>query len=159
EAARQAPDVPLVVAGDGPLRDFVQRSAPPSVQFVGRLAPDDLADLRSRAAFVVAPSEVPEIQPFSVLEALMDAKPVVTTSMGGLPELVIHRENGLVVRPGDAVALARAMESLWTDATRQREMGAAARRQAVTRHSLGSHIEEVLGVYESVAGRAIQRST
>lgn len=148
-ASREAPEVPIVLAGDGPLLEVVRRSAPDSVTVTGLLDPTTLAALRRRAAFLLAPSEVPEIQPYSVLEAMADAKPVVVTSIGGLPELVEHGIGGMVVRPRDPQGLSRVLRDLWADKEGCLEMGHRARERVEARHTLTKHITGVLDVYES----------
>src|SRR5581483_113566 len=94
EAARLANDVPLAVAGAGPLAAAVQEAP---VRFLGRLDRDGLGAALAGAAFCVAPSEWHDNQPFSVLESFAAGRPVISTSLGGLPELVEDRVTGLVV--------------------------------------------------------------
>jgi L-malate glycosyltransferase len=65
--------------------------------------------------------------PMVALEAMAAGLPVVATSVGGIPECVIHEKTGLLVPPGDADALANALIGLLKDADRRRELGMAGR--------------------------------
>jgi glycosyltransferase involved in cell wall biosynthesis len=100
--------VPLVVAGDGPL-------APPTasgVRFVGSVAPDELAQLRARAALAIVPSRAAETFGLAAAEAMAAGVPVVASAVGALPELV---GPDAIVAPGDVDALAAAVEQRFGD--------------------------------------------
>lgn len=117
--ARAAGDMPgwrLVVAGDGPGREAVEAkvAAMPAgvaerVELAGYQTGEPLRELVDRAALTAAPSECLENAPYAVLEALASGKPVVGTSMGGIPELVREGETGFVAEPRDAASLADAL--------------------------------------------------
>ncbi len=118
EAAR---GLPLVVAGDGPLRDRV----PGALGFVPH---DQLLRLYERAAVVVCPSRR---EGFGVVcaEAMAHGRPVVAAAVGGLRDLVVDGETGLLVAPGDVPALRAALERLLGDRDLRRRLGAAARER------------------------------
>jgi glycosyltransferase involved in cell wall biosynthesis len=139
--ACRAAGVPLVVAGDGPLRDELQAraegaiaahgrgghrvdgdgdgtgaagaEAQTNVRFVGRVEDGELTRLRAGAALAIAPSRSAETFGIAAAEAMAAGLPVVASRVGALPELVA--EEGLV-EPGDATALAGAIARLWGDA-------------------------------------------
>jgi glycosyltransferase involved in cell wall biosynthesis len=119
EAAR---GLPLVVAGDGPLREQV----PGALGFVPH---DELLGLYGRAAVVACPSRR---EGFGVVcaEAMAYGRPVVASAVGGLRDLVVDGETGLLVPPGDVAALRSALERLLADAELRRRLGAAARARA-----------------------------
>jgi glycosyltransferase involved in cell wall biosynthesis len=124
EAAR---GLPLVVAGDGPLRDRVPGA-------LGWVAHDELLRLYERAAVVACPSRR---EGFGVAcaEAMAHGRPVVACAVGGLRDLVVDGETGLLVRPGDVAALRAALERLLADADMRRRLGEAARERARTAFS------------------------
>ena len=111
EAARRAKDVPLLIAGsvDEPLASRLPEILPENAKYVGLKHGQELADLTRNALAVVLPSIWYENQPFSILEAFASGKPVIASELGGMMELVAHRERGLLVKPGDPGALADAM--------------------------------------------------
>jgi glycosyltransferase involved in cell wall biosynthesis len=113
--ACRAAGLPLVVAGDGPAEPRLRElAAGADVRFTGRVAPEQLAELRRDAAVAVVPSRYAEILPLAALEAMAAGLPVVASRSGGLAELV--PEEGLVPA-GDADALAARARRLWGDAS------------------------------------------
>jgi len=141
----------LVLCGTGPLAAEVERwtrEAPPGrVRCRGHLAAAELAVEVGAAAFVVAPSEWFENAPFAVLEAMAAGRAVLTTPLGGLPELIEDGVEGELVPPGDEVAWAAAMERALQDPERMRRMGAAAHRRAIESFALETHVERIESVY------------
>jgi glycosyltransferase involved in cell wall biosynthesis len=129
----------LVVAGDGPLRAHV----PGALGFVPH---DDLQRLYARAAVVACPSRR---EGFGVacLEAMAHGRPVVATDVGGLRDLVVDGETGVVVPPRDPAALRRALERLLSDAALRRRLGAAGRERARERFSWGVVTDATVEAY------------
>jgi glycosyltransferase involved in cell wall biosynthesis len=118
EAAR---GLPLVVAGDGPLRDRVP-------QALGWVPHDELLGLYARATVVACPS-LREGFGVACAEAMAHGRPVVASAVGGLRDLVVDGETGLLVPPGDVAALRAALERLLADAELRRRLGEAARER------------------------------
>ena len=112
----------LVVAGDGPLRDEV----PGALGFVPH---DELLGLYVRSSVVACPSHR---EGFGVVcaEAMAHGRPVVAAAVGGLLDLVVDGETGLLVPPRDAVALRAALERLLADGALRRRLGVAGRDRA-----------------------------
>ena len=80
-----------------------------------------------RSAIALVPSVWPEPFGIVVIEAMAGGSPVIASRIGGIPEIVVDGESGLLVAPGDAVALQRAMEQLLGDAALRERMGQAAK--------------------------------
>jgi len=123
-ARAEVPALTLELAGEGPLAAELRGAAPDGVSLLGRVSP--VGPLLERAAVVVVPSRG-EGFGMVALEAMERGRPVVASSVGGLPELVAPGETGLLVPPGDADALARAIVELARDPARARALGAAGR--------------------------------
>jgi N-acetyl-alpha-D-glucosaminyl L-malate synthase BshA len=85
----------------------------------------------------------------SILEAMCFGCPSVATRVGGIPEVVEDGISGLLVPPGDAAELARAVEALIADPARRAAMGAAARRRAMERFSA----DVIVPCYEAIYRR------
>jgi len=145
-AARLLPDVPIVVAGDGPLYRSLRSEAPESVRFVGEQPPDDLRRLREASVALVSPSIWYENAPMTVLEAMRDGRPAIVTGIGGQPELV-EDGTGLIVPPGDARELANAISAVWQDRALAERLGQAARARLVALYSLERHVNALEGIY------------
>jgi glycosyltransferase involved in cell wall biosynthesis len=100
--------VALVIAGDGPEREALQRRAGAgAVRFAGRVDDAELATLRAGASIALAPSLSAETFGASVAEAMAAGLPVAASRVGALPELL---EDDALVAPGDPVELAAAIE-------------------------------------------------
>jgi glycosyltransferase involved in cell wall biosynthesis len=146
EAAR---GLPLVVAGDGPLRDRV----PGALGFVPH---EQLLGLYERAAIVAGPSRR---EGFGVVcaEAMAHGRPVVAAAVGGLRDLVVDGETGLLVPPRDPAALREALERLLGDAELRRRLGAAARESVRRRLGWEAVTTATLHAYEDAVGSGPRR--
>jgi glycosyltransferase involved in cell wall biosynthesis len=140
ELVAAANGLPLVVAGDGPLRARVP-------QALGFLPHDELRRRYGRAAVVACPSRR---EGFGVVaaEAMAHGRPVVASAVGGLLDLVVHEETGLLVPPGDVAALRAALERLLRDRDLRRRMGAAGRARARAELSWDRVLDRTLEAYE-----------
>lgn len=98
------------------------------IAFAGHSA--DVAGEMLRATLVVIPSIVAEGFNITALEAMALGRPVVATAVGGLPEVVVNEETGLVVQPGDIDALARGIRRVVEDPSLARRLGEAGRQRA-----------------------------
>jgi glycosyltransferase involved in cell wall biosynthesis len=99
---------------------------------------------------VAVPSRV---EPFglSSLEAMAAGRPVVASRVGGIPEVVIDRQTGTLVPPGDASALAAAIAPLLKDPLTRDALGREGRRRAETSFSLAVHGRALAQLYDRVA--------
>jgi glycosyltransferase involved in cell wall biosynthesis len=140
ELVAAADGLPLVVAGDGPLRDEV----PGAIGFVPH---DELERLFERAAVVACPSHR---EGFGVVcaEAMAFGRPVVAGDVGGLRDLVVHEETGLLVPPGDVEALRAALHRLLADPDLRRRFGEAGRARIAEHFTWQQFGDEMLRAYE-----------
>lgn len=128
------PDLRLVLCGRDQLDGAVARFAGTlglerGVTLTGERTPARVRALMRGCEFLVLPSRR-ENFPLAVLEAMAEGKPVVATAVGGVPEMLRHRKEGLLVAPNDVDALARAMLELAGDAGLRRRLGRGARARA-----------------------------
>jgi glycosyltransferase involved in cell wall biosynthesis len=124
------PDVHLVFAGGGvdfdALRELVHSL--PARHRIHMVGPQPSSGPYFAAADIgAAPSTCDDALNLSVLEAMAQARPVVGTRIGGIPEVIRDGVDGLLVAPADVAALARAIETLVRDPARVERMGRAAR--------------------------------
>jgi glycosyltransferase involved in cell wall biosynthesis len=113
-AVEQVGDVTLLVAGDGELREELERRAGPRVRFLGALERDRVLELLAGADAALLSSSW-ENFPHVLVEALAAGTPVIATRVGGVPEIVEDGVNGLLVAPNDAAALAAAIRRFFGD--------------------------------------------
>jgi glycosyltransferase involved in cell wall biosynthesis len=149
---RTLPAFRLAIAGDGPCMPELRRLAAElgldrHVDFLGMV--DDVAGLLAGAGLYVL-SSVSEGVSLTVLEAMARGLPVVATHVGGTPEVVVHRETGLLVPPSQPAALAQAMASLAHDALQARRLGAAGRRRVERHFDIRRMIADYEGMYVGV---------
>ena len=140
ELVEAAGGLPLVVAGDGPLRDRV----PGALGFVPR---DELERLLAGAAVVACPSRR---EGFGLIcaEAMAYGRPVVASAVGGLLDLVRDGETGVLVPARDPHALRAAIERLLADAELRARLGTAAREHVRELCDWDRVTAETIAVYE-----------
>ena len=134
----------LVVAGDGPLRPRVP-------QALGMLPRERLYERLDRAAVVVFPSRRDGF-PVACAEAMAHGRAVVATAVGGLPDMVVDGETGLLVPPGEPAALRAAVDRLLADADLRARLGAAARERIGEVCGWDRVIDDTLAAYEASLG-------
>jgi glycosyltransferase involved in cell wall biosynthesis len=118
---------PLVLLG----RCFLEEvSSLPGVVALGPMPHRYVIEALRRSLFTVAPSILPETFGIAALEAAAAGKPTVASDIGGLSDVVVDGETGLLVPAGDREALRGAIERLLGDAGLRERMGEAARRRA-----------------------------
>ena len=120
DALAEIGDVKLVIAGDGPERSALERRVDElrlndRVRFLGSVPRETVLRL-FKAADASLLSSAWENFPHTVVESLAVGCPVIATAVGGVPEVVRDGENGLLVPPGDPIALAHAFIEFFYDA-------------------------------------------
>ncbi len=155
--AAKLPEVRLEIAGDGPLRPSLERSASESglsarVTFHGSLPHGEVASLMQNASIVCQPSVTAsdgdsEGLPTVVLEAAATAKPLVGTHHSGIPEIVADGKTGFLVAERDAGALADRLLSLLGNAELRRKMGEAGRRRIEEKFDMRKQAKRLEEIY------------
>ena len=110
---------------------------------------EDAAAATAALDVAVVPS-LREAQSRTTPEAICLGKPVITSCVGGLPEIVDAAETGLLVPPGDIEALAKAMIKLAEDSTLRLRLARKATMEGRERFSLNSRMQETVQVYRKV---------
>ncbi len=125
---------------------------PDGVQVCGQWPHDHAMAAFRRCLFSVLPSTCLDACPTTVLEAMASGRPVVATTIGGIPDLIGDGDNGLLVPPGDEHKLAGAMARLLADADLRARLAAGA-RERVQRFTASAVVERLEAVYAQVAPR------
>lgn len=130
--ASQAPEAKLLLVGDGPKREVIEAEIKAqhlegAVQMLGTR--EDVPELLW-AADVCLLTSISEGIPVTLIEAMAAELPVVATKVGGVPEVVLQGQTGLLAAAGDDAALADCLLRLVRDAELRRRFGQAGRRRA-----------------------------
>ncbi len=147
----------LLMIGDGPERNELEQQVQrlglsARIEFTGFLGGKELEEAVGRVSAVVMPSICEETAGLSAIEQMMRGRPVVVSDIGGLAE--VTGDGGLKFPPGDAVALAKCLARLAEDSGLRAELGARARKRALTLFSMQRTVEDHLKVYENAFGRS-----
>ena len=155
---RQAPDAWLLIVGEGSEADALRaqaaslgRSVARRIAFTGRR--EDISSLTAELCVAVLPS-LREAQGISILEAMARRRPVVATSVGGIPEVITSGVDGLLVLPEDPAALAGAVGALLADPALRERIGEAGYRTVAERYSIDAQVHRIEAVYDEELARA-----
>jgi glycosyltransferase involved in cell wall biosynthesis len=147
----ELPQAHLMLVGDGPdeakLREMVA-----TLGLEGNVSffpfTDEPNYIYERLDITVLPSLYKEGLPNVLLESMSMGVPVVSSRIGGVPEIVLEGETGHMVEPGDAEALAGAIKKIWRDQGHYRDMKAKARQLIVDRFDKATQFKQFLAYFE-----------
>jgi glycosyltransferase involved in cell wall biosynthesis len=161
DAARQLAELgvefELVLVGDGPMRADIetlinQHKLQGRVKITGRISSDKLREEILAARALVLPSFA-EGLPMVIMEAMGLRRPVISTFVAGIPELVRPGEDGWLVPAGDVGALVQAMRAcLETPVETLARMGEAAQKRVMKRHSVEAQASRLQELFRSAIG-------
>ena len=156
---RKVPAARFLIVGDGQkkqvdkLRLKIRKEfprAPSPIIFAGYR--EDVTEVMAAIDVLVVPS-MQEAQSIVIPQAFATGKPVIASNVGGIPEIVRHGVNGLLVNAGDVDALAEAMGLLCESPQERRRLGAAGLEFARAHLSFDQKMELVLASYRKALGR------
>lgn len=150
--SRELPGAELWVVG--PKRGPGATALPPGVRWLGYMSSrEELADLYRRASAFVLPS-VFDPYPNVLREAMGYGLPCVGTDSGGIPEIIVHGETGLVVPPAEPEPLARALIDVLSRPAEAERMGRAGHAAVVDQHTWDRVAERIAPYLERAARRS-----
>lgn len=147
EAMKLLPGVSLKVAGRGPL-EISSPKRQPDCEFVGFLDNSKLFDFYRNSKILVFPSIWYETFGLTIVEAMLQGKPVIASRIGGIPEIVEDGVTGLLFEPGNAEDFAEKIHYLWERPDLCRQMGEAGREKALREYSSEKYYLRLMKVYE-----------
>jgi colanic acid/amylovoran biosynthesis glycosyltransferase len=154
-ARETTPQVHLTLVGDGPLRaelESLTLNLQNHITFAGWQDESGVRAALAASTALILPSFA-EGLPVVIMEAMAAGRPIIATSIAGVPELVTP-DTGWLVPAGDATALATAIQTLaQTPADTLTQLGAAARARALSRHDINTEAEKLTTLFAS-RGRA-----
>lgn len=166
ELAARGRTIDCRIIGDGPLHaalaaQITTRGLGGQVHLMGPMPQEKLAAALDEASVVTLPCIVTpdgdrDGLPTVLLEAMAKGLPVVTTTVTGGPEIVAANETGLLVPPGDPIALAAALQQLIDDPDRAAEMGRQGRRRAEALFDLQASSARLASLFAEACGRNVR---
>ena len=144
KACERLPEIPFVFAGDGPLKEKVERLE--NVENRGFLKGEQLRTLIAEAKFAVIPSACYENCPFTVIEAQKLGTPVIASDLGGIPELIDIGKTGEVFEAADVEMLTEKIFSLWSEDEKSKSYSENCRKKPFD--SLDEYCEKLVKVYQ-----------
>ena len=163
ELARRQIDFACVIIGDGPLRETLQAKIEQMdlssrVLLLGSLSQGAVLEkLQGADIFALASTTdaqgATDIFPTVILEAMASARPVVSTRLAGIPELVVDGQTGTLVPPSDSTALAEALEQLLRDPALRLRFGDTGRQRIEQHFRIEKTVTPLLKMFEQSFAR------
>jgi glycosyltransferase involved in cell wall biosynthesis len=155
QLSHDIPNLLLVLAGQGPLREHLSAQAvrlgiTDRVSFLG-FCPDVQQVYDALDVFIL--SSLCEALPYALLEAMATCLPAVGTTVGGVPEVIVPGETGFLVPPRDTQALATALRPLLESADLRKCMGHAGRERVVKHFREDDMVRKTIQVYRDMFKR------
>jgi glycogen(starch) synthase len=149
--ARRFPRARLILAGDGSAKNDLEQQVAAlgighAVDFIGWVAPDRVPALISDATVLLMPSRADSL-PLVALEAAWMARPIIAARVGGMPEVVVHEETGLLFESENVGDLADAASFMLENPQAAIKMGQAARQRVHKVFSWEGHVDAYDALY------------
>ncbi|MFB7893155.1 glycosyltransferase [Microbacterium sp. NPDC056044] len=152
----------LAIVGEGPMRAALEEEAASrglSVEFLGHLPPDDVAQVLRESRVFVAPSRTAsngDAEGFGMvyLEAALAGIPAIAYRHGGVPEAIVDGVTGLLADEGDIEGLAASIETLLADTDVRAEMGRAAEARVRAEFDIRPRTDALVALYDEVSTEA-----
>ncbi len=147
--------IPLKIRGSGQLdqfmRDIVFQNNMMNVEFIERLEKDQLIELRSKARFLIWPSEgYYETFGLAAVECFAQGIPVIASRIGVMTEIVEDGKTGLLFNPGDPADLAIKVQWMWDHPEECARMGQNARKEYEEKYTAERNYEMLMKIYSQV---------
>ncbi len=121
------------------------------LQWLGWVSPKEMIGIYHQADLFVLPS-YHEGLPMAILEAMASGLPVVSTRVGGIPELIGNGENGFLINPGDRKALLRSLIALLCNSSLREEMALKNVQKIKEKYDIANYIEKLKSLYLEILG-------
>lgn len=149
------PDLKLKIVGSGHLRKEIRRQIremdiEDKVQMLGFKSYEDIIGAYHDSSLVAVPSIYPDNLPTVCIEAMGAGRPLIGSRIGGIPELIDDGKTGILVEPGDAEALAKGIDRLYSDFPLLRDMGRKGRKKAECEFNEKDYCLKTITAYEEI---------
>ncbi|MBX2811754.1 MAG: glycosyltransferase family 4 protein [Myxococcales bacterium] len=156
--------IELVVVGDGPMRGSMEALAKSlgvenHIHFKGWKSSEEVRNIIEASRIMLHPSFA-EGLPVVIMEALALGRPVIASRIAGIPELVVDKESGWIVTPGDKDDTRRALrEAMQMSSEQLSSMGLAGRRRVEEHHDNRKETLRLSELIETLGGRGVNEAT
>jgi glycosyltransferase involved in cell wall biosynthesis len=161
-AMRRVPDIHLVIAGDGPQKNELERLTASlrltNVEFVGHLGAEERDRRIAQSRFTVLPSRAYETLGKTILESYSQARPVIASDLGSRRELIRNGETGVLYRAGSGNQLADAIQLLAMNPELAKRMGRAGWELVWREHRPEAHYQKLICLYDRLLAGKPKRS-
>lgn len=163
QAMKDLPQVMLRVVGDGPqepvLRSFVKQHDMKNIFFMGKKSGEELTRVVQDANFIIVPSEWYDNSPLVIYESMAYGKPVIAAKLGGMPELIVEGETGMLFDAGNAEQLREKIKFMWNHPGLLEKFGKAARAKAEQEFDPAAHYNIMSGWYRELLQHGVAEHT
>jgi glycosyltransferase involved in cell wall biosynthesis len=149
QAARRLPHLPFKIAGRHDDNAELIKYAPENVEFLGQLDRDALMRFYQDARFIVVPSRWYEGLPVVMIEAMLCAKPIICSRLGGLPDIVDDGITGVLFQPNNIEDLQIHIVRLWDNPVLCRRLGTAGHKKAEDEYNPEAFYQRLMQAYET----------
>jgi glycosyltransferase involved in cell wall biosynthesis len=148
------PAYPVIIAGSGPEQETLEKLSHElglsQIKFMGAIPSNELMTLYKNALATILPCNWFENFPRSVLESLSMGTPVIASDIGGIPEMVIHHETGLLVEPGNIDALASALSYSIKNPQKLKQLGIQGHETVKACFNENEYLKNTINTYEKI---------
>lgn len=155
EATKKCENAKLLIAGDGPEKENIQKyiqknNLQERVKLLGFLNKDEIRNRIMESKMVIIPSIWYENCPYSILETMEIGKPLIGSRIGGIPELIKENENGFLYKYDDVEELSKCMKKLFDDEELVRIQGAKSRELFEKNYTEDMYYNKIIEIYNAL---------
>ena len=149
------PGAKFLIVGDGPRKKELENMVKEMGIFEHVVFTGFVRDIPGIYSFtdVAILSSWSEGLPQSLLQAMAAGVPVIATKVGGVSEIVIHEETGILIEPGDHEALGKAIIQTFDNPDYAVELAERAKDNVMKKHSVNHMVDKIEGLYKDLLGR------
>lgn len=145
-------DIPLLIAGDGPYSDDVEKLSDvnPNVTYLGSQSKDQIQELLSNASFLILPSLWYEGLPMTIIESFASSLPVLASNLGAMSSCIIDKVTGVHFEPGDVYDFKEKVKWMFNNPDKTKQMGINVRNEYEEKYTTEKNYELLMKIYNEV---------
>ena len=151
--------IKILIAGDGEIdkaKELIKKeNLEDNIELLGWIDNNKKKEYLKNVDFYILPS-YDEGLPMSVLEAMSYSLPVITTDVGGIPEIIQNEKNGLLVKPGDKESLEKAIKDLLENDNLRKDLSQNAYKTILDKFNFEKYEEDLLKIYKQIKQKNIK---